>query len=113
MVKKAWKRLARDGIRTIGLIILCNFICMSAAATNVVDGASDYFFIIDWLITSTLLIHHYLDMAAAAHTSHVSLEMQTFAMDSHRHESIETTSHFLGSNITYRSRPPSTTYRID
>ena len=44
----AWKRLMRDGIQTMCLILLTNIACMLAVAFEVVGLVSDMFFVIDW-----------------------------------------------------------------
>jgi hypothetical protein len=62
--KKAWKHLTRTGIRTFVSIILCNFICMLAAAMDILGIVSELFFVLDWVITSSLLIHHCLSIAS-------------------------------------------------
>jgi hypothetical protein len=110
--KKAWKRLAHDGIRTIGLVIICNFVCMVAAATHALGGASEYLFVTDWIITSTLLIRHCLDMTSMAinTTSQSFLEMKVFDMDSNEYKNTEIIGD-LESNITYH-RLRTTTHEV-
>jgi hypothetical protein len=49
--KKAWKHLTRTGIRTFGSIILCNFICMLAAAIDILG-------IISSSLIGLLLLHY-------------------------------------------------------
>jgi hypothetical protein len=66
---EAWKRLAKDGIQTMGLIILCNFVCMFCVAMDVLGVISELFFILDWVITSSLLIHHCISMSRVAFSS--------------------------------------------
>ncbi|RKP06993.1 hypothetical protein THASP1DRAFT_24781 [Thamnocephalis sphaerospora] len=54
----AWARLVRNGIQTMGFIVLFNFVCMFAAATEVLGLFSQMFFVMDWAVTSLLLVHH-------------------------------------------------------
>ncbi|RKP05296.1 hypothetical protein THASP1DRAFT_26180 [Thamnocephalis sphaerospora] len=54
----AWAHLVRNGIQTMGFIVFCNFLCMFAAAAEVLGLFSQMFFVMDWVITSLLLVYH-------------------------------------------------------
>ncbi|RKP04885.1 hypothetical protein THASP1DRAFT_33298 [Thamnocephalis sphaerospora] len=54
----AWARLVRNGIQTMCLIVLSNFICMLCAALEVLGLFSEMFIVLDWILTSLLLVHH-------------------------------------------------------
>jgi len=44
----AWKRLMRDGIQTMCLILLTNIVCTLLVTFEVIGLASDLFFVVDW-----------------------------------------------------------------
>jgi hypothetical protein len=44
----AWKRLAREGIQTMCLVVACNVFCALCIALQVVGDFSGMFFIFDW-----------------------------------------------------------------
>ncbi|KAI8048516.1 hypothetical protein BDF22DRAFT_702577 [Syncephalis plumigaleata] len=54
----AWKRLTRDGIQTMCLVVLFNIICAACILFKVGNNYSDMFFVADWLTTSTILVYH-------------------------------------------------------
>ncbi|KAI8050472.1 hypothetical protein BDF22DRAFT_695126 [Syncephalis plumigaleata] len=62
----AWRRLARDGIQTMCLVVLCNIICASCIILKVGGNYSEFFFLADWSITSTVLVHHCSQMRKAS-----------------------------------------------
>ncbi|KAI9594993.1 hypothetical protein BDF19DRAFT_443090 [Syncephalis fuscata] len=64
----AWRRLARQGIQTMCLVVLCNLICISFLLTSSFGGFSEYFFSIDWVITSTILANYCVNV----HTKSIS-----------------------------------------
>ncbi|KAI9592018.1 hypothetical protein BDF19DRAFT_452888 [Syncephalis fuscata] len=55
---EAWKRLTRDGIQTMCLVVVFNVICATIILSKVIGNYSDMFFVADWVITSTILVHH-------------------------------------------------------
>ncbi|KAI9596835.1 hypothetical protein BDF19DRAFT_436961 [Syncephalis fuscata] len=55
---EAWKRLAREGIQTMCLVVICNIICATCLLLEVGGQFVDMFFVADWLITSTILVYH-------------------------------------------------------
>jgi hypothetical protein len=69
---KAWKRIVDCGIRTIGLICICDIFCMAMAGFKIFGVVSHTFFIVNWILTSTLLVHHCLSISRATseHSSH-------------------------------------------
>ncbi|RKP10274.1 hypothetical protein THASP1DRAFT_27958 [Thamnocephalis sphaerospora] len=59
---KAWVRLIRNGIQTMCLVVLSNLICMFGVAFEFAGLFSQFFFILDWVVTSVLLVHHCVNM---------------------------------------------------
>ncbi|KAI8050511.1 hypothetical protein BDF22DRAFT_695335 [Syncephalis plumigaleata] len=54
----AWKRLADDGIQTMCMVILCNIVCGLFIIFRVLGDFSEIFFMIDWLLTTSILVNH-------------------------------------------------------
>ncbi|KAI9596804.1 WD40-repeat-containing domain protein [Syncephalis fuscata] len=54
----AWKRLARDGIQTMCLVVLCNVVCGICIIFKVGGNFSEMFFLADWSLNSTILVQH-------------------------------------------------------
>ncbi|RKP04730.1 hypothetical protein THASP1DRAFT_33466 [Thamnocephalis sphaerospora] len=54
----AWAHLFRNGIQTMCAIVLANFVCMFCVAFEVLGLFSEMFVAFDWIIASTLLVHH-------------------------------------------------------
>jgi hypothetical protein len=54
----AWIHLARNGIQTMCLVVFSNFTCMLLAAIDFLGPFSQMFFVLDWTITSLLLVSH-------------------------------------------------------
>ncbi|KAI8057084.1 hypothetical protein BDF22DRAFT_669435, partial [Syncephalis plumigaleata] len=63
-----WKELARDGAATMLLIIMSNIICFVLNISKLLGEFGDTFYIIDWLIASTLLVENNRRMFFGAHT---------------------------------------------
>ncbi|RKP05305.1 hypothetical protein THASP1DRAFT_32860 [Thamnocephalis sphaerospora] len=61
----AWARLVRNGIQTMCLVVLSNLICTFGVAFEVAGMLSEFFFILDWVVTSVLLVHHCNSMCTA------------------------------------------------
>ncbi|RKP26738.1 hypothetical protein SYNPS1DRAFT_27585 [Syncephalis pseudoplumigaleata] len=55
---EAWMRMARDGIQTMCLVVLCNIMCATVLVFHVGGHLSNMFFAIDYMITTTILVHH-------------------------------------------------------
>ncbi|KAI9597843.1 hypothetical protein BDF19DRAFT_434619 [Syncephalis fuscata] len=55
---RAWKKLARDGIQAMTMVIVCNITCCLLVIFQVNDDRCDMFFWLDWAITATLLVNH-------------------------------------------------------
>ncbi|KAI9594903.1 hypothetical protein BDF19DRAFT_442756 [Syncephalis fuscata] len=53
---RCWKQLAKEGISTMLLVILSNVICMICNIFSVFGESTDILFIVDWWVTSTLLV---------------------------------------------------------
>ncbi|KAI8048638.1 hypothetical protein BDF22DRAFT_701870 [Syncephalis plumigaleata] len=53
---QCWKKLAREGVITMMLVIISSIICAIGNAVEVLGSASDILFIIDWVLISTLLV---------------------------------------------------------
>ncbi|KAI9594995.1 hypothetical protein BDF19DRAFT_88755 [Syncephalis fuscata] len=58
----AWRRLARHGIQTMCLVVLCNIICGACLILKAAGDISPAFFNFDWVITTTILAHHCVNM---------------------------------------------------
>ncbi|KAI9596856.1 hypothetical protein BDF19DRAFT_437017 [Syncephalis fuscata] len=54
----AWKKLAEDGIQTMCVVILCNILCGIVIVFKLFGNFSELFFMIDWVVTSTILANH-------------------------------------------------------
>ncbi|KAI9596834.1 hypothetical protein BDF19DRAFT_436956 [Syncephalis fuscata] len=61
----AWKRLTRDGIRTMCLVVLCNIFCATGIIIKLGGMFSEMFLLVDWLFTSTILVNHCYSMRKA------------------------------------------------
>ncbi|KAI9596862.1 hypothetical protein BDF19DRAFT_437027 [Syncephalis fuscata] len=46
----AWKRLARDGIQAMVLVISCNVVCTLILLSKVAGSFTEMFFVIDWYV---------------------------------------------------------------
>ncbi|KAI9595431.1 hypothetical protein BDF19DRAFT_496221 [Syncephalis fuscata] len=55
---EAWKRLARNGIQVMCLVVFCNIICAICVLFKVGNSYSQMFFVLDWCVTSTILVNH-------------------------------------------------------
>ncbi|KAI9593297.1 hypothetical protein BDF19DRAFT_165753 [Syncephalis fuscata] len=55
---EAWKRLMRDGVQIMCIVILCNISCALVVLLKIGKPYSDMFFMLDWYITSTILVRH-------------------------------------------------------
>ncbi|RKP08410.1 hypothetical protein THASP1DRAFT_29789 [Thamnocephalis sphaerospora] len=54
----AWARLVRNGTQTICAIVITNFICMFCVAFEALGTHSEMFILLDWVVTSALLVRH-------------------------------------------------------
>ncbi|KAI9598352.1 hypothetical protein BDF19DRAFT_432216 [Syncephalis fuscata] len=54
----AWKRLARDNIQIMSLVVLCNIICCIIAISKIGNHFSGKFYVVDWYTTSTILVKY-------------------------------------------------------
>jgi hypothetical protein len=54
----AWIRLAREGIQTMCMVVAVNIFCMLGTLFDAAGTFSPYFFVIDCILTSVLLVHH-------------------------------------------------------
>ncbi|KAI9596831.1 hypothetical protein BDF19DRAFT_421337 [Syncephalis fuscata] len=69
---KAWKRMARDGIQTMSIVILCNIICGLIIMFRLGGNISEMFFLTDWVITTSVLVDHCCNMRKTAESSKLS-----------------------------------------
>ncbi|KAI8052849.1 hypothetical protein BDF22DRAFT_743526 [Syncephalis plumigaleata] len=58
----AWKRLARNGIQRLCLVISFNIVCDIIITTKVIGNFSQFFFVFDWVTTSTILTNYCVNM---------------------------------------------------
>ncbi|KAI9596868.1 hypothetical protein BDF19DRAFT_437045 [Syncephalis fuscata] len=54
----AWRRLARDGIQAMCSVTLCNIVCGLGIFFKIGGDFSQTFFVVDWVIASTILVNH-------------------------------------------------------
>ncbi|KAI9596762.1 hypothetical protein BDF19DRAFT_421276 [Syncephalis fuscata] len=54
----AWKNLSRNGVQTMCLVVLCNIACATVVLFEIGGDFSSSFYVLDWLMTSTILIGH-------------------------------------------------------
>ncbi|RKP06932.1 hypothetical protein THASP1DRAFT_31255 [Thamnocephalis sphaerospora] len=64
-----WAYLSRDGMIYMFCVILSNFACALIAAAKLANDFSDMFFLVDWVITSTLLIRQHEGVRVALQQS--------------------------------------------
>ncbi|KAI8049209.1 hypothetical protein BDF22DRAFT_657857 [Syncephalis plumigaleata] len=62
---RCWKRLARDGVVTMLLVVISNLICMLCNVFSTFGEMSDVLFIVDWAVTSTLAVENTYRMSAS------------------------------------------------
>ncbi|KAI9592344.1 hypothetical protein BDF19DRAFT_218782 [Syncephalis fuscata] len=73
----AWRKLTKDGVKTMCLAILCNITCGTVVIISASGDFSEMFFFIDWLLISLLLTNHCYsmrnttDLSCRPKTSHV------------------------------------------
>ncbi|RKP08313.1 hypothetical protein THASP1DRAFT_23671 [Thamnocephalis sphaerospora] len=60
----AWAHLVRNGIQTMCAIVLSNIICVLGTSLSVFGQLSQMLFVLDWIITSILLVRHCVAMNA-------------------------------------------------
>ncbi|KAI8050520.1 hypothetical protein BDF22DRAFT_131488 [Syncephalis plumigaleata] len=63
---EAWRRLVKDGLRTMCLVVLCNLVCGVFVSSHTFGNATQVFFVIDWVFTSTMLANHYSSISKTA-----------------------------------------------
>jgi hypothetical protein len=106
---KAWKRLVDSGIRTIGLVCVCDIFCMAMAGFKVFGAVSHAFFIVNWFLSSTLLVNHCISISHAKPPPKISVIRQSTIIffDS------STSNHFYSSGFgpTFKSRNTDERYR--
>ncbi|RKP27533.1 hypothetical protein SYNPS1DRAFT_26814 [Syncephalis pseudoplumigaleata] len=75
---RCWKRLARNGIVTMMLVVVSNLTCMLCNVFNAFGEVSDVLFIVDWAITSTLVVENTYRMTSSRlHTSTLDEKSKT------------------------------------
>ncbi|KAI9596920.1 hypothetical protein BDF19DRAFT_326006 [Syncephalis fuscata] len=55
---EAWRKLAIDGIQTMSSAALCSIICGFFIITFTDEINPDIFFVVDWVVVTTMLIRH-------------------------------------------------------
>ncbi|KAI8050922.1 hypothetical protein BDF22DRAFT_745115 [Syncephalis plumigaleata] len=53
-----WRQLARDGILIMCLVILCKMTCGFIVLFDIFGPSSEMFVVVDWLVSSTVLVRH-------------------------------------------------------
>ncbi|KAI9596824.1 hypothetical protein BDF19DRAFT_412394 [Syncephalis fuscata] len=61
----AWMRLARDGLQTMCLAVICNILCGAGTILEIGGQYSAYFFFADCLIISVVLVHYCISISEA------------------------------------------------
>ncbi|KAI8052850.1 hypothetical protein BDF22DRAFT_743527 [Syncephalis plumigaleata] len=61
---EAWRRLARDGIQKLCAAVFCNVFCGLIIITRAFDSYSDFFFVVDWVVISTILTSYYVGVSS-------------------------------------------------
>ncbi|KAI9594881.1 hypothetical protein BDF19DRAFT_99326 [Syncephalis fuscata] len=67
---EAWKQLARDGIQTMVLAVLCNILCIIIILLEIGGVYSQLYFVLNWIITSTIIVNHCRNMRRMVKLSH-------------------------------------------
>ncbi|KAI8050480.1 hypothetical protein BDF22DRAFT_695155 [Syncephalis plumigaleata] len=62
---EAWKRMMRDGIQTMCLVVVCNIVCACGMLFEIGGKLSEMFFLVDWLFISIILVRHCYSMRKA------------------------------------------------
>jgi hypothetical protein len=55
---EAWRKLIHDGTRSMCAVLISNIVCMFGIAFSLAGPQSDVFFVIDWVVTSCLLVRY-------------------------------------------------------
>ncbi|KAI9596859.1 hypothetical protein BDF19DRAFT_324506 [Syncephalis fuscata] len=87
----AWKRLAKDGIQTMCLVILCNLVCGTLIISEVLKKFAENLFVFDWVFTSTILVNH---------CENVSRTIESFTATNNRSKELNTTQMDMKETIT-------------
>ncbi|KAI9593034.1 hypothetical protein BDF19DRAFT_449260 [Syncephalis fuscata] len=67
---EAWKRLAQEGIQTMASVVTCNILCGMFIFLEIGESFSEFFFLIDWLVSTTILVRHCSNMRKIGRLSH-------------------------------------------
>ncbi|KAI9591917.1 hypothetical protein BDF19DRAFT_453483 [Syncephalis fuscata] len=67
-----WKHLARDGVITMLLVIASNIICCLVNTIAIAKDVGDMFYIMDWLVASTLLVEYQYKISSSAYIKKTS-----------------------------------------
>ncbi|KAI9594236.1 hypothetical protein BDF19DRAFT_445290 [Syncephalis fuscata] len=67
---EAWKKLARDGIQTMFLVTLCSIICSIIVILLKDKINADTFFIIDYVVVTTILVNHFKNFGKNTKSAH-------------------------------------------
>ncbi|KAI8054471.1 hypothetical protein BDF22DRAFT_742399 [Syncephalis plumigaleata] len=71
---RCWARLAHDGILVMMLVITSNLICFIGNVTYVLGETTDYLYVIDWAVTTTLLVKNTKDMSISSRSTAPAVE---------------------------------------
>ncbi|RKP04453.1 hypothetical protein THASP1DRAFT_33776 [Thamnocephalis sphaerospora] len=67
---RCWQKLGEGGAVFLFAVVLSNLVCTIITATSAFGPLSEMFFLIDWVATSTLLIHQHESIRSAFGSSH-------------------------------------------
>ncbi|KAI9599245.1 hypothetical protein BDF19DRAFT_419538 [Syncephalis fuscata] len=78
---QCWANLVHDGVVVMMLVVTSNLVCFIGNVISVFGEATDYLYVIDWAITTTLLVHNAETIRASPQTPIVveRLPMQRIA----------------------------------
>ncbi|RKP09662.1 hypothetical protein THASP1DRAFT_28546 [Thamnocephalis sphaerospora] len=63
--RKCWRKLGEGGVVFLFAVVLSNLVCALITATGLFGPLSEMFFLIDWVVTSTLLVRQHESIRSA------------------------------------------------
>ncbi|KAI9594492.1 hypothetical protein BDF19DRAFT_445031 [Syncephalis fuscata] len=77
----AWKRLARDGIQAVLLVLFANILCNVLLYFKIGKTFADALFFVDWILTLTILTNYCVDVRNAADSLSSPIGSETTEVD--------------------------------
>ncbi|KAI9594904.1 hypothetical protein BDF19DRAFT_465784 [Syncephalis fuscata] len=81
---RCWKRLTHDGITTMLLVILSNLTCVIFNLSDILGDTKDVLFIVDWAITSSLVVENTYRMSTSLTDTEPTVCQQPIPRRQHR-----------------------------